>query len=650
MSDINSIATGAVTNYQRALATVANNIANVDSEGYSRQEVTLAENTPTKFGKSFFGTGARLDGVRRLYDEFIENSLRNSSSELNQQNPMVDYANRVINILGNENLSLSSAFDTFFNSARELSLNPSSLVQRTVFMSDAEGLTARFKEISSQLDLIVSETEEAINSDITKVNILSEQLANINKQLAATRILSRQPMQLLDERDQVLRELSELVKVKVDEAPNGSVDVSLTNTFSSGVIVSGLEFERLFVTFSENDVSKVDLQLGQYTSEVETVSSIGGGNLGGLLAFRKTLLEPTLREIDNLAKTFVFEVNDIHKKGLDLSGKAGDDLFTINPEFTVLSNDKVSNVNLYPKVIDPLQLKTNDIEFQFDAEAGQVSNLFIEGQFRKGDVVEITINGSTSKFTIPFLGIEDVGEEVSLEEVRDGLFEFLDANYGRTLSLSKETDRQINIRSEEFGFFSISPGALSSEGLISETTQRGLWTATDKATGLSVSGVESIEINGLLVEFEGNPEDGETLFLESRNRPSSGINLAFENPALIAAAGNFRIIDSEDNPSGINAEINVLQNPKENFYDEENLIIKNVLENQNFNELDSIVKDYDDSPPNPISIIPAGYADIQLNISQRGDLPVNLQLFSRDGNHIAGKSFGATKFLLKKTG
>ena len=110
---------------------------------------------------------------------------------------------------------------------------------------------------------------------------------------------------------------------------------------------------------------------------------------------------------------------------------------------------------------------------------------------------------------------------------------------------------------------------------------------------------------------------------------------------MIAAAGNFRIIDSEDNPSGINAAINVLQNPKENFYDEENLILKNVLEDQNFNELDSIVKDYDDSPPNPISIIPAGYADIQLNISQRGDLPVNLQLFSRDGNHIAGKSFGA---------
>ena len=72
MSDINSIATGAVTNYQRALATVANNIANVDSEGYSRQEVTLAENTPSKFGKSFFGTVARLDGVRRLWANLLK--------------------------------------------------------------------------------------------------------------------------------------------------------------------------------------------------------------------------------------------------------------------------------------------------------------------------------------------------------------------------------------------------------------------------------------------------------------------------------------------------------------------------------------------------------------------------------------------------
>ena len=140
MSDINSIAAGAVANYQKALATVANNIANVDSEGYSRQEVSLSENTPTKFGTSFFGTGARLDGVKRLYDGFIENSLRNSTSDLGQQGPMVDYSNRILNILGSETVGLTSALDQFFNSARELSTDPASLIRRTVFLSDSENL------------------------------------------------------------------------------------------------------------------------------------------------------------------------------------------------------------------------------------------------------------------------------------------------------------------------------------------------------------------------------------------------------------------------------------------------------------------------------------------------------------------------------
>ncbi|OUV02958.1 MAG: flagellar hook-associated protein FlgK [Betaproteobacteria bacterium TMED82] len=649
MSDINSIASGAVSNYQRALATVANNIANVDSEGYSRQEVSLAENTPTKFGKSFFGTGARLDGVRRLYDEFIENSLRNSSSELNQQNPMVDYANRVINILGSETIGLTSALDKFFSSARELSTDPASLIQRSVFLSDSEGLTARFKEISNQMDLIVAETEEAINSDITKINVLSEQLATINKKLAATGILSRQPMQLLDERDQLLRELAELAKIKVKEESNGSVNVSLSSTFSSGVIVDELEFERIFATFQESDISKVDLQIGQYTKNVETLSGIGGGNLGGLLSFRKALLEPSFRELDELAKILVAEVNAVHQGGLDLYGNKGGDFFRLNPELTVITGNELSAVTLTPTVIDPLKLTGNDIEFEFDAEAGQVSNLTLDGQYKKGDVIEITLNGSTSKFTIPFLGIEDVGEDVTLEEVRDGLFQFLDSNYGRSLTLTKETDRQINLRSEEFGFFSISPGTLSAEGDIRGTTQRGLWTATDKATGLIESGVDVVQINGLSIAFSGEAVDGEVVFLKSENRPAAGIDVVFDNPALIAAASEFRIIDDEENPSGVNATIDVLEEDDEQLDSEINFLLNNVLTNQNFNEISEVSKFYDQAPVTPISIIPGGYKDIQITITQDDlDKPVNLQLFSRDGNHIAGDSFGDEEVLLEE--
>lgn len=646
MSDINSIAAGAVANYQKALATVANNIANVDSEGYSRQEVSLSENTPTKFGTSFFGTGARLDGVKRLYDGFIEESLRNSTSDLGQQDPMVDYSNRIINILGSETVGLTSALDQFFNSARELSTDSASLIRRTVFLSDSENLTSRFKDISSQMDLIVDETKEAINSDILKLNVFAEQLTLVNRQLAATKILTRQPLQLLDERDQILRNMAEVAKIKVKEAPNGSVGVSLGSNFAGGVMVSGLEFDKLVATFDDSNIAKIDLQLGQYKKTVETVSGIGGGSLGGLLSFRKTLLEPTFRELDELAKTLVHEVNEVHKKGLDLNGNKGKDFFKIDPELVVVHTELGSNVRLTPVIIDQLAINANDIEFKFDAEAGQVSNLSLDGQYRKGDVVELTLNGSTIKFTVPFLGIEDVGNKVTLEETRNELFQFLDANYGQTLKLSKESDRQINIKSEEFGFFSLSPSALSTEGLINSTTQRGLWEATDQTTGSKVVGVESININGLNIAFKGNPKDGEILNLKSENRPAAGINVAFENPALVAAASDFRVIDNEENPSGVNALVDI---DADQVMQDESSNINNILINQNFSELDSLFKKYDKPTLPPVSIIPAGYTDIQIIITPGNmDKPVDLQLLTRDGNHIVGNKFGDKKVALEE--
>ena len=147
MSDINSIAVAVVQTIKERTLRPLRIILQMWIVKVLTPEVTLAENL-NEIWKIIFRNEARIG---ELYDEFIENSLRNSSSELNQQNPIVDYANRVINILGNENLSLTSAFDTFFNSARELSLNPSSLVQKGLFYIRRGGIDSPFKEISVNL-------------------------------------------------------------------------------------------------------------------------------------------------------------------------------------------------------------------------------------------------------------------------------------------------------------------------------------------------------------------------------------------------------------------------------------------------------------------------------------------------------------------
>ena len=99
MSDIAGIAGNAVMAYQNALATVSNNIANVATDGYSRQDATLTALPVTPAGNFFLGSGVIVGTVKRQYDAFVESNLRNTTSDLAAQGPMVSYANRVVDVM-----------------------------------------------------------------------------------------------------------------------------------------------------------------------------------------------------------------------------------------------------------------------------------------------------------------------------------------------------------------------------------------------------------------------------------------------------------------------------------------------------------------------------------------------------------------------
>ena len=164
MTDLVSVASNAVSSYQRALGTISNNIANVATDGYSRQEVVLQANPVAKVGNTYMGTGVMVDRVKRQYDTFVESNLRSSNSDLLSQEPMVNYANRVIDVMGGPSMGLSSALDQFFGSARNLSADPASSVLRGSFVRDAENLATRFGQLSSQLDLVQQETDQLVDS------------------------------------------------------------------------------------------------------------------------------------------------------------------------------------------------------------------------------------------------------------------------------------------------------------------------------------------------------------------------------------------------------------------------------------------------------------------------------------------------------
>jgi flagellar hook-associated protein FlgK len=349
MSDLLGISSTAVAAYQRALGTVSNNIANVSTEGYSRQTSTLAQSAPSKQANMFLGTGVLFTSVKRAFDTFAESNLRNSNTDLSTQTPMVEYTQRVMDIMGDDSVGLSSALDTFFESARSLSVDPASGVMRTSFLRSTEGVGSRFAELSGQLNLVSNETRQALESASGQLNTLTEQLSLVNQQLTKGTSLDSQPPELLDRRDLLLRQMSEYSRIKTSFTTNGMVSVSLGTTMKQSLVVDGIKSRP--VGMDPNSNSKLDMVIDPY-GLTEPLSGASGGTFGGLNTFISQVLEPAQKNLDFLAQTFVDEVNKVQKNGIDGYGNMGQPLMKID----VTAVNKAQGIGMV--ITDPMRVAT----------------------------------------------------------------------------------------------------------------------------------------------------------------------------------------------------------------------------------------------------------------------------------------------------
>ena len=331
MTDMAGIAGNAVSVYQQALTTVSNNIANVSTDGYSRQDVSLSALPVTKYGAAFLGSGVGLDRIKRQYDAFVESNLRNTTSDLEAQGPMVNYANRVVDVLGSSTMGLNTAFDAFFASARNLSGDPASTVLRSGFIRDSQGVADRFGQLSSQLDLVQEQTQQDLESSINQINTLTDQIAKVNTQLAKQKIEAGQPPDLLDQRDLLLKQLSVFARINTRFEVNGIVTVSAGPTINADVLVNNQKSFMIQANFDSASTEKVALVLDPYGNP-SSLSRITSGSLSGILAFRAQVLGGSRTALDGLAQTFANEVNKIHEEGVDGYGKAGQAMFTFDPK------------------------------------------------------------------------------------------------------------------------------------------------------------------------------------------------------------------------------------------------------------------------------------------------------------------------------
>ncbi|BCO31085.1 flagellar hook-associated protein FlgK [Thiohalobacter sp. COW1] len=338
-SGILGTASSALLSFQRALATTGHNIANVNTDGFSRQRVDLSTQTPNSSGAGFIGNGVQIDGVQRSYDDFLERELRSSIGARDSSRTYAEFASVVDNLLADPNSGLSPALQNFFDSIQQVADDPTAIPARELMLSEAESLVASFRHIDGELDGLRERIGIEFRNQVAEINDLADSIASLNEDIALAfgSGTGQPPNDLLDQRDQLVLKLSEKIGVTTLEQSDHTLNVYIGN---GQPLVVGQKAGSLSVQRNSLDSQQLDIafSFGGGGSSLIT-DKISGGSLGGIIEFRKQVLDPSQNRLGQIAVSLAETFNAQHRIGQDLDGNPGSSL----PDFFAVTdpNDQV---------------------------------------------------------------------------------------------------------------------------------------------------------------------------------------------------------------------------------------------------------------------------------------------------------------------
>lgn len=368
MASLISIGMSGLTAAQSGLHTTGNNIANADVAGYSRQQNIQTTNGSIRYGQVFIGSGTTLADVRRVYNSFLDNQLRTSTSLNSDAASYLSQITSVDSLLSDANTGITGALQNFFSSLQGLSSKPNDDASRQLLLTNAEALTNRFNTIAAQFKEQNANINGNLKSMTEQVNNLAKTVAALNEQIAKVAAVNGQPNDLMDQRDETIRQLSELVGVQTSER-NGNIDITLANGQS---LVLGTSVNTLTTVTSTTDPSQVSIKLSYNNSTVDVTNSLTGGEIGGLLRYRSETLVPAQNEIGRLALVMADKMNSQLAQGIDKNGEFGAALFSdINNALAMagrsiaMSGNSSGSGNLDVVIKDTGLLSTSDYQVTF---------------------------------------------------------------------------------------------------------------------------------------------------------------------------------------------------------------------------------------------------------------------------------------------
>jgi len=365
MADVLGIAVSGALASKRALTTTSHNIANSTTPGFSRQRVDITAREPEPRGNGALGTGTIVRDVSRVYNEFVVKEMRDLATTSKSLDTNFEYTSQVDNMLADPESGLAPSIQTFFAAVNGVADDPSSVSARQVLMSEANSLQDRFGYMDGRFNDLRHSLFKDMENVVTDINNISGSIAEMNEAIVRAREIGGEPNDLLDQRDRLLLQLSELVSVRSTLQDDGRLNVFIGN---GQTLVIGNDASKMEVRSSLSDPSEKEIYIQSRSGSGKITRFLTGGRLGGILDFKNGVLNVTQNDLGRIAIGITKTFNDQHRLGMDLKSSLGTSFFSeidIHAPRVTEDAENAGDLKLTAEIIDPDKLTVYDYRLSY---------------------------------------------------------------------------------------------------------------------------------------------------------------------------------------------------------------------------------------------------------------------------------------------
>ncbi len=371
MADLLNIGLSGLRVSQSQLTITGHNIANVNTPGFSRQSATQATTLPQFSGSGYIGSGVALTDIRRSYSEFLTTQLRNTTSLSSDVGAYKSQIDQLDSLLSGTTTGVTPSLKSFFAALQTAAEDPANIPARDLVLSEADGLARRFNTIHDRLSAQNDSLNKQLSAVSDQVNRLAGSIASLNDSIAVAAANGQTPNDLLDAREEAIRQLSTYVGVSVVPQSDGTQSIFVG---TGQPLVVGSSANRLEAVPGKGDPSRFEIEFVSGDSRQGVTTLLSGGELGGLIRYRSETLDSAMNSLGRLALAVSDQVNTQLGQGLDLKGQVGAALFGDfnDPALAALRVKAFSgNSNAQPamNITDTSLLGTSDYQMDYDASA-----------------------------------------------------------------------------------------------------------------------------------------------------------------------------------------------------------------------------------------------------------------------------------------